>query len=97
MAVELEPRERRRARMKAVGIVMIAFGVGAAASAVSLYMQNEAQGAPPAERFGQAIGGALCSLTLVIGGFFVARGADREAAEKKRRPPSDGPSEWDDA
>jgi len=56
----------------ALGIVLIVFGVLAGASAASMNMNAEAQKLPPAERLGQAIGGALCSLTLVGGGFFLA-------------------------
>ena len=72
--------------MKALGIVLIVFGVMAGASTASLNMQAEAKGAPQAERLGQAIGGSLCSLTLVIGGFFLARSGDKKSSGKYRPP-----------
>ena len=76
--------------MKALGIILIVFGVLAGASTASLNMQAEAKGAPPAERIGQAIGGALCSLTLVIGGFLLARSADQKSSGRYRPPGTDG-------
>ena len=57
----------------ALGIVLIVFGVLAGASAASMSMSPQAQKLSSAERLGQAIGGALCSLTLVGGGFLLAR------------------------
>ena len=71
--------------MKALGIVLIVFGVMAGVSTASLNMQNEAKGMPQAERLGQAIGGSLCSLTLVLGGFFLARASDKKSTDKRDR------------
>jgi hypothetical protein len=69
--------------MKSVlGIVLIVMGVLAGASAASMNMKAETQKIPPAERLGQAIGGSLCSLTLVVGGFLLARSGDRKPKDR---------------
>ena len=81
--------------MKALGIVLIIFGVMAGASTASLNMQNEAKGMPPAQRLGQAIGGALCSLTLVGGGFLLARSADKKSTDRVNRRSRNDPDDSD--
>jgi hypothetical protein len=69
--------------MKAIGILLIVFGLFAGAGAASMNMNNEAKNQPQAERLGEAIGGALCSLTLVVTGAILAWMSDR-------KPPGDG-------
>jgi hypothetical protein len=72
----------------ALGIVLIAFGILAGASA-AVNNQAEAKGLAPAERFGQAVGGALCSLTLVVAGAaLVVSKPKHPAADKPRRAKS---------
>ncbi len=66
----------------ALGILLIVFGVLAGASAASMNMKAEAQKLPPAERLGQAIGGMLCSLTLVGGGFILARAGSKKPKDR---------------
>jgi hypothetical protein len=74
--------------VKALGIILIIFGMCAGVGAASTNMRNEAQGMPPDQRFGQAVGGALCSLTLVVGGVLLALRGDRKPADRRyRRPP----------
>lgn len=76
--------------MKAIGIVLIVFGMLSGVSTASLNMKNEAQKMPQAERFGQAVGGALCSLTLVGGGVLLAWMAGRKPVEGGYRRPEKG-------
>lgn len=73
--------------MKALGILLIVFGLMAGAGAASMNMKNEAQRKPQAERLGEAIGGALCSLTLVVAGAFLAWKSDRKPPEGGYRRP----------
>jgi len=73
--------------MKAVGILLIVFGLFAGAGAASMNMKNQAQGKPQAERLGEAIGGALCSLTLVVAGAILAWMSDRKPPEGGYRRP----------
>jgi hypothetical protein len=51
----------------------------AGVSAASKNLSAEAERLSPAERLGQAIGGSLCSLTLVVGGFLMARSGGRSS------------------
>ena len=70
-----------------VGLALIAFGMLAGASAASVNMRNEKAGMPAAERFGEALGGACCSLSLAVPGFVLAL-SGRKKGDRKYRPPS---------
>ena len=69
--------------MKAVGIVLIAFGMLAAASTAATNAQAPAR--DPAQRLGNAIGGACCSFTLVGAGIALARSGEKVGPRRARR------------
>lgn len=71
-----------------VGLALIAFGMLAGASAASVNMRNEKAGMPAAERFGEALGGACCSLSLAVPGFVLALSGGKKKGDGKYRPPS---------
>ena len=67
----------------AMGLVLIVFGVLSAGSSAAL-RNAQPNDMPPAERTGQAIGGALFSLTLVGVGFYLARSGDKKSKSPKQ-------------
>ena len=69
--------------MKILGVLLIVFGLLAAASTAATYQMSEGQGLPADQRFFNAVGGMLCCLTLVIPGIFLlTRGAKRSGTER---------------
>jgi hypothetical protein len=81
--------------MKAIGIVLIVFGVLAGASGVSMNMTPEAQRLPPAERLGQAVGGVLITLTLIGVGFLFVNLGDKKPKGRDERDQSEESGEPD--
>ena len=79
-----------------LGIALLVLGVLAGMSAASMAMKAEAQRLPPAERVGQAIGGSLCSLTPIVGGFFLIRSGAKQTSQDIRRNPRRRPESDDD-
>lgn len=69
-----------------VGLALIAFGMLAGASAATLNMKSEKAGKPAAERFGEALGGACCSLSLAVPGFVLALSGGKKKGDGKYRP-----------
>jgi hypothetical protein len=61
---------------KILGFVLIVLGVLAGISSGTL--TTNARHMDPAERFGQAVGGELLALVLVVGGFLLVRSADKK-------------------
>lgn len=72
--------------MKGLGVLLILFGLLAAGSMGTLNAQSEAQGVPPDQRFFQALGGACCSLTLIVPGIFMTLGRGKTRGGPYQRP-----------
>jgi hypothetical protein len=72
--------------MKGLGILLIVFGVLAAASAAATYQLGEAKGLPAGRRLFNAAGGLLCCLSLVIPGsiFLASRDSKRSGTHRSR-------------
>jgi hypothetical protein len=72
---------------KIVGLAMIVFGMMAGASTATLNLQNEKAGKPADQRFFESLGGACCSLALVVPGFILALSGGKKGDEKYRPSP----------
>jgi hypothetical protein len=87
---------RRRAfAMRVLGYLLIALGVLAAVSGVAA-RRDPAD--TPAFRFGLALGGVVCCLSLVGAGWYFLRAADRARREPDpgRRDPSSPQTDYSD-
>lgn len=89
--------------MKGVGILLIVFGLLAGASSAASSAAAKAQDVPGEQRFFNALGGALCSLVLIVPGVYLvvssgkpsgkyrARRGERAESVDERRPRSSAP------